>query len=163
MATHESNAYKLGVREKKFVYYYIETGDLIQAVQMAGFKSTSPKAYGRKLLEKGKIQKELRKQMDALQNEAIASADEIMRFYTQAMRGEVRDQFGLDPTLADRMKAADALAKRQIDMQAAISANEDRDFTFTINFDRTGDMVKNVPTSIPPVIEDPIFDEDDKQ
>ena len=28
------------------------------------------------------------------------------------MRGEIRDQFGLDPSLADRIKAADSLAKR---------------------------------------------------
>ena len=28
------------------------------------------------------------------------------------MRGEIKDAFGLDPTLSDRLKAADALAKR---------------------------------------------------
>lgn len=156
MATHESNAYKLGVREKKFVYYYIETGDLVQAVEMAGFKTTSPKAYARKLLEKGKIQKELRRQLDSLQNEAIASADEIMRFYTEAMRGQIKDQFGLEATLADRMKAADALAKRQIDMQATLAANEDREFKFVISWDRA-EKAENLPTVIPPNIEEPDF------
>lgn len=42
----------------------------------------------------------------------VASADEVVRFYTSVMRGEVKDSFGLDASLAERLKAADSLMKR---------------------------------------------------
>lgn len=37
---------------------------------------------------------------------------EVMIFYTAVMRGEVKDSFDLECSLADRLKAADALMKR---------------------------------------------------
>ena len=37
--------------------------------------------------------------------------DEVLRFLTSTMRGEVKDQFDLDPSLADRLKAAEDLMK----------------------------------------------------
>ena len=42
----------------------------------------------------------------------VADSNEILKFYTAVMRGEVKDQFGLDSSLTDRLKAADSLAKR---------------------------------------------------
>ena len=59
-----------------------------------------------------------------------------MLFYTQAMRGEVKDQFGIEATLADRMKAADALAKRQIDMQAIADKAAANEITVNLVWDR---------------------------
>lgn len=140
--------YKLSVNEEKFVAYYIECGNAQQAVKKAGFRTTSPAAYARKLLSKPKIQAELQKQMEELKNECIASANEILVFYTQAMRGNLKDQFGLDATLADRMKAADALAKRQIDMQAIADKAEDNKFTINLVWDRDNSKVEpNIPVN----------------
>lgn len=42
---------------------------------------------------------------------AIADKAEIMRFKTALMRGEIKDQFGLDPMLKDRSTAANDLWK----------------------------------------------------
>ena len=42
----------------------------------------------------------------------VADANEILKFYTSVMRGEVKDQFGLESSLSDRLKAADSLSKR---------------------------------------------------
>ena len=39
-----------------------------------------------------------------------------MRYFTSVMRGEVKDQFGLDAPLAERTKAAVELAKRKVDV-----------------------------------------------
>ena len=50
--------------------------------------------------------------MDALDKERIASADEVMQFYSDVIRGKIKDQFGLDASLNDRIKAADSLMKR---------------------------------------------------
>lgn len=134
--------YNLTIREQKFVAFYIEYGDAQKAVKEAGFRTTSPLAYSRKLLKKPKIQAELKKQMEDLKNDCIASANEILVFYTQAMRGEVKDQFGLDAPLADRMKAADALAKRQIDMKALADKAEDNKITLNVVWDRSNNIVQ---------------------
>lgn len=143
--------YKLTIREQTFVAYYIECGNATEAVKKAGFRSNSPATYAKKLLKKPKIQEELRVQMADLKNEAIASANEILIFYTHAMRGEVKDQFGLDASLADRMKAADALAKRQIDMQALADKAEDRKFTVNLVWDRSN---TNIEPELPPAEDD---------
>lgn len=54
----------------------------------------------------------------------IADAQEVMQFYSAVMRGEVKDSFDLDASLADRIKAADALMRR---LQVAESRPKDTD------------------------------------
>ena len=53
--------------------------------------------------------------MDQLKKETIADADEIMQYFTKVMRGQEKDQFGLDAPLSERTNAAKELAKRLID------------------------------------------------
>ena len=55
-----------------------------------------------------------------------------MEMYSDIARGEVLDQFGLDASLSDRLKALDALAKRQIDLQAKIEANAPQELTVRV-------------------------------
>ena len=124
----------------------------------AKFNTTSPKQYAKKLLAKPKIQAEVAKQMELFKNECIASSQEIMRFYTMAMRGEIQDQFGLDATLADRMKAAEALAKRQIDAQAIAERGKDNAFTISLRWER-GNSVEN--PDLPTVNDEPVEGEED--
>lgn len=133
--------YKLSVREQKFVSLYLEYGDAKKACIEAKFKTNAPGPYARKLLAKPKIQKEVKEQLDLFKNECIASSQEIMGFYTMAMRGEVKDQFGLDATLADRLKAAEALAKRQIDAVAIANKAKDNEFTINLNWNRENTVI----------------------
>jgi Phage terminase, small subunit len=141
MPTGDSNRpgveYKLSAQEIKFVAAYIETGKTAEAVKLAGYNTTSPACYGRKLLGKQKIKEEMRRQLDGLRDEFVASNSEIMEFFTKAMRGEVKDQFGLDPTLADRMKAAEALAKRRIDMENMLEKAKDNEVRVNVFFGDT--------------------------
>lgn len=156
--------YKLSIREQKFVALYLEYGDAQRAVKEAKFNTTSPRAYAVKLLAKPKIQKEVQKQMELFKNESIASAQEIMRFYTLAMRGEIKDQFGLDATLADRMKAADALAKRQIDAQAVADRAKESDITINLKWDRSNTVLEPTVAVVEDEfqeIEDEVDDEED--
>lgn len=163
MPNKKGDEYKLSIREQKFVAYYLEYGDPKRAVVEAKFNTTAPKQYAKKLLAKPKIQKEVARQMALFQNECIASGQEIMAFYTQAMRGEVKDQFGLDATLADRMKAADALAKRQIDAQAIAERGRDNEVTIRLCWDRSN--TEDSPDLPEPeediFIGEPVDDEDD--
>lgn len=129
--------YKLSVREKKFVTLYLEYGDAGKAVREAKFNTNSPAQYGRKLLAKPKIQKEINEQFALFQNEHIASAQEIMGFQTMVMRGLVKDQFGLDATLKDRLDASKELAKRQIDAQELANKGKENEFTIKLCWDRS--------------------------
>ena len=155
--------YKLSIREQKFVSLYLEYGDPTRAVVEAKFNTTAPKQYARKLLAKPKIQREVQAQLDLFKNECIASSQEIMGFYTMAMRGEVKDQFGLEATLADRLKAADALAKRQIDAVAIADRAKDNEFTITLNWGR-GNSAQNPDIPVineEEIVDEPVDDEDE--
>ena len=54
--------------------------------------------------------------MKQVEDRRIASATEILQFYTSVMRGEVLDQFGIEASLDTRIKSANELAKHQIEM-----------------------------------------------
>jgi len=145
MSSKKGQEYKLSVREQKFVSLYLEYGDATKAVKEAKFNTNSPAHYARKLLSKPKIQKEVQEQLALFKNECIASSQEIMAFYTASMRGEVKDQFGLDATLSDRLKAADALAKRQIDAVALAEKAKDNEVTIKLCWDRSETAEKPNP------------------
>lgn len=154
--------YKLSVREKKFVTLYLEYGDAGKAVKEAKFNTNSPAQYGRKLLAKPKIQKEINEQFALFQNEHIASAQEIMGFQTMVMRGLVKDQFGLDATLKDRLDASKELAKRQIDAQELANKGKEHEFTINLCWDRSNTTIKpDLPKEDDDLLDEPVDEEED--
>ena len=50
--------------------------------------------------------------MEANAEKRVADADEVMKFFSSVMRGEVKDAFGLDPSLDTRINAGKELMKR---------------------------------------------------
>lgn len=102
----------LSPKQKKFADYYIELGNASEAARRAGYSEKTARAIGAENLTKPAISSYIKERMDAQEAERVASADEVLRFYSSVMRGEVTDQFGLDPSLQDRIKAADSLMKR---------------------------------------------------
>ena len=149
--------YKLSLRERKFVAYYLECGDATEAVKKAKFNTTAPSAYARKLLAKPKIQNEVEAQWKLFQNEQIASSQEILGFLTMVMRGQVKDQFGLDATLKDRIDASKELGKRQIDAQAVANKGAENAFTIKLCWDRTDEQEE--PANIIEINDDDILAE----
>ena len=102
----------MNARQKAFADYYIETGNAAEAARRAGYSSKTADAIGRENLRKPTIADYIKDRMAALDKERIASADEVMQFYSDVIRGKIKDQFGLDASLNDRIKAADSLMKR---------------------------------------------------
>ncbi len=102
----------MNARQKAFADYYIETGNAAEAARRAGYSSKTADAIGRENLRKPTIADYIKERMDAQDKERIASADEVMQFYSDVIRGKIKDQFGLDASLNDRIKAADSLMKR---------------------------------------------------
>ena len=102
--------------QRKFVEKYIELGNKTEAYVQAGYSSKSKRIHqcraADRLLKIPHVAAYYQELIRAKRNSNIATVDEVLEFYTGVMRGEIKDAFGLDPTLSDRLKAADALAKR---------------------------------------------------
>lgn len=96
-------------KQKAFADYYIETGNASESARKAGYKND---VSGRENLQNPTVSAYIAERMGAQDEKRVASANEVLEFYTATMRGEIKDQFGLDPSLADRLKAADSLMKR---------------------------------------------------
>lgn len=104
---------KLTLKQKKFIDFYIETGNATESARLAGYKAKTDKAMGNigsENLEKLGIF--IAKKMSEKQKERIASQDEVLEYLTKVMRGEEKDSFGLDASLQDRTKCAELLGKR---------------------------------------------------
>lgn len=99
-------------RQKAFADAYIETGNASEAARRAGYSKKTAYAIGKENLRKPLICQYISERMNNQDGKRVASADEVLQFYSSVMRGEVQDQFGLDPALSDRIKAADSLMKR---------------------------------------------------
>ena len=99
-------------KQKAFADCYIECGNATDAARKAGYKEESCRTIGCQNLTKRNISAYIAERMQA-QNEArVASADEVLQFFSSVMRGEVKDQFGLDAALSDRLNAGKELMKR---------------------------------------------------
>lgn len=93
-------------------------------------------SLGAELLNRPNIKAEIQRIMEELKDESLATADEVMKFFTSVMRGEVKDQFGLDATLSDRTRAAQELAKRTIDIENRNAGNADQTLSIKIDWSR---------------------------
>lgn len=101
---------KLTPKQRAFCDYYIETGNATESAKRAGYKK--PNVQGSQNLEKLSIKQYIDKRLKELESKRIANAGEVLQYLTKVMRGEEKDQFGLDASLQDRTKAAELLGKR---------------------------------------------------
>lgn len=111
----------LNPKQKKFAEEYAKTGNAFQSAVKAGYKESTAKTQGRRLLESVGISRYIRALTTSEEKESkktIADAQEIMQYFTRVMRGEEKDQFGLEAPLSERTKAAQELAKRKVDTGA---------------------------------------------
>ena len=99
-------------KQKAFADYYIQTSNATEAAKKAGYSLKTACAIGNENLRKPEIKSYIADRIAEADRNRIADADEVIRFYTSVMRGEVKDQFGLDASLSDRLKAGDSLMRR---------------------------------------------------
>lgn len=106
--THDG--YPLSVKESRFISLFVANGNINRALREAGlrFRDIAGKDY---------ITDEIKWRLDQLKKETIADGSEVMQYLTKVMRGQEKDQFGLDAPLAERTKAAQELAKRVVDIE----------------------------------------------
>ena len=101
---------KLREKQKRWIDYYIETGNATEASRMAKYGGKNLDVIGSENLRK--LSKFVEYKLSQKDNERIASQDEVLEYLTRVMRGEEKDAFGLDASLQDRTRCAELLGKR---------------------------------------------------
>lgn len=101
---------KLTEKQKRFIDYYIETANATESAKKAGYSAKTAKNIGAENLTK--LNFFIQKRLEEKEEQRIASQDEVLQYLTRVMRGEEKDQFGLDASLQDRTKCAELLGKR---------------------------------------------------
>lgn len=99
-------------KQKKFADFYIKYGNETKAAKEAGYSEKTAYSIGSENLRKPEIKAYISERLAQIEEESIADIKEVLKFYTKVMRGEEKDQFGLDASLNDRLKAGDSLMKR---------------------------------------------------
>ena len=97
-------------KQKRFIDYYIEFADAKKAAIEAGYSKKTAKQIGSENLTK--LDHFIKIKLQEKEDLRIASQDEVLKYLTKVMRGEEKDQFGLDASLQDRTKCAELLGKR---------------------------------------------------
>lgn len=103
---------KLTPKQKAFADYYIECGNAAEAARRAGYSKKTAEVIGRENLRKPTISAYIAEVIRPTKEKRIADATEVLEFFTDVMRGKVKDQFGLDSSLSDRLNAGKELMKR---------------------------------------------------
>lgn len=106
----EKDYNKLTEKQKRFIDYYVETANATESAKRAGYSSKTAKNIGAENLTK--LNYFIQERLQQLEDSRIASQEEVLQYLTKVMRGEEKDQFGLDASLQDRTKCAELLGKR---------------------------------------------------
>lgn len=124
-------------QEQMFVTEFIKTGNSQEAARISfpGKAPATAQTIAHRLMKKPHIQAEIKRVMDELKKDTIATADEVMTYFTGVMRGEIKDQFGLDAPLAERTKAAQEIAKRTIDIENRANGKADTLIEVKLNWE----------------------------
>lgn len=114
MTNIEELAKKLTKKERIFADEYVKTTNGTQSAITAGYSEKTASVTGSKMLRKPKVRQYIDAIMDERSKDTIATADEVLEYLTRVVRGEEKDAFGLDVSVADKMKAAELLGKRHM-------------------------------------------------
>ena len=117
---------KLTEKQRRFVDYYVETGNATEAARRAGYKN--PNKASAQNMEKDGICAAVSSRLKELEDKRIAKVDEVMKFLTSTLRGEVEEErivvegtgdgrsdariIRVQVSARDRLEAAKSLLKR---------------------------------------------------
>jgi phage terminase small subunit len=119
---------ELNPKQKQFVKQYIIDCNATQAAIRAGYSANTANEQGARLLANASIKKAIDAEMRAKDDKTIATADEVLRYLTSVLRGDVNEECVVVESIGvyqseartirkqvtpkDRNKAAELLAKR---------------------------------------------------
>ena len=115
-------------KQKRFVDFFVETGNAAEAARKAGYGAKAARRTGARNLTKPYIKKAIDERLEELRSQRIANAQEVMEYLTSMMRGRIDEEVIVVESVGDgcscarkvikqagardRNKAAELLAKR---------------------------------------------------
>lgn len=119
---------KLTEKQRRFVDYYVETGNASEAARRAGYSERIANRIGTENLSKPVIKAAIDARLKALEDKRIAKVDEVLKFLTSTLRGELKEEqvvvegqgegvsrariVEVKASTKDRLEAAKSLLKR---------------------------------------------------
>lgn len=113
----------LNARQKAFCEYYVACGNATEAAKKAGYSERTARSIGQRLLTNVDIQKYIQELLDKLEEKRMASAEEVLKFLTASMRGEVEEEVVVVEGEGDGCSSARKM-KKQISAKERIKAAE---------------------------------------
>ena len=104
----------LNEREYRFINEYLISNKVKESAIIAGYPKSSAASQGSRFLASPRAKKYIEEKRQKTAG-AVATSEEILEYLTAVMRGQVLDSFGIEASISDRTKAANALADRLID------------------------------------------------
>lgn len=126
-------------KQQDFCIYYVETGNASEAARRAGYSKKTANVIAKENLTKPLIIKEIQRLTASQEKErenAIMDAQEVMERFTRIARGEDKDQFGIEISAADRLKALVEIAKRTVDMDNRANGKADAKVEIALDWTR---------------------------
>lgn len=113
---------ELTQKQKQFADYLVKLGRdrATEAAKLAGYSEKSARQSGYANMQKASVKAYIEERLKTAaepreraeaERKLVADGDEVLRFLSATMRGEVKDQFGLDAQLKDRLAAAKELQR----------------------------------------------------
>lgn len=102
---------ELNERQKRFIDFYIQTGNVTDSARRAGYSDKAASVVGNEILRNPKVREAINSRLKVIESERTATTQEIQEYLTKVMRGEVEDEVvvnvgvGKGYTRADKIKA----------------------------------------------------------
>lgn len=117
----------LSLKQQKFCEFYVQSGNATEAAKRAGYSEKTAYSIGQRLLKNVETQKYIKRLTDKPQESRIATADEVLKFFSEMMKSN-------EVAPKDRIRAAENLAKRfALDKPSEAKHAEEADVGITIN------------------------------
>ena len=118
---------KLTVKQRRFIDYYIQSGNASEAARKAGYSPKTAYSMGVENLRKPQVQAAIQTRLAELDSERTADTKEILEYLTAVMRGDAEEEVVVNVgtgkgysqaqkvkaqvSAKERIKAAELLAK----------------------------------------------------
>ena len=137
-------------RQRRFVDYYLELGNQVQAAIRAGYSERYARDQAFKILEMPAVKEYYEDRLQEIESKRVANIKEVMAYLTSVMRGEETEEMivvegcgngysearKINKSIGakDRLKAAELIGKRYMMFTDKVELNADMELNVTIDY-----------------------------
>ena len=141
---------KITERQRRFIDYYLELGNQVQAAIKAGYSERYARDQAFKILEMPAVKEYYEDRLQEIESKRVANIKEVMEYLTSVMRGEETEEMivvegcgngysearKINKSIGakDRLKAAELIGKRYMMFTDKVELNADMELNVTIDY-----------------------------